>query len=65
MRLHVGEQPVPDVIDAELTVIDLAVLGAAFLGRENLDVLALRSDPLVELLASSRGTMRSFGAPPS
>src|SRR4029434_7144318 len=30
--------------------IDLAVLGAAFLGGENLDVLALRANPLVKLL---------------
>src|SRR5262249_42243888 len=29
---------------------ELGVLGAAFLGGENLDVLAFRADPLVELL---------------
>jgi hypothetical protein len=38
---HIGQQPVADVIHAQLAVIDLAVLGAAFLGTENLDVLAL------------------------
>src|SRR5215510_3402823 len=38
-RLHVRKEPVADVIDAELAVIDLAVLSAAVLGRENLDVL--------------------------
>src|SRR5262245_14256793 len=43
------EEPVAYVIDAELTVINLAVLGAAFLGGENLDVLALRANPLVDL----------------
>ena len=31
-------------------MIDLAVLGAAFLGAENLDVLALRANSFVELL---------------
>jgi hypothetical protein len=27
----VGAYPVPDIVDAELTVIDLAMLGSAFL----------------------------------
>src|SRR5215813_7142078 len=49
-RLHIREQPIADVVDAELAVIDLAVLGAAVLDGENLDVLSLRANPLVELL---------------
>src|SRR5215813_11326853 len=49
-RLHIREQPIADVVDAELAVIDLAVLGAAVLDGENLDVLSFRADPLVELL---------------
>src|SRR5262249_37816739 len=59
-RLHVREQPVADVIDAKLAVIDLAVLGAAVVSGENLDVLSFRSDPLVELLRLGDGTIRSF-----
>src|SRR5215471_8677653 len=49
-RLHIREQPIADIIDGKLTVIDLAVLGATLLGGENLDVLSLRADPFVELL---------------
>src|SRR6516164_8877538 len=49
-RLHIREQPIADVVDAELAVIDLAVLGAPVLDGENLDVLSLRANPLVELL---------------
>src|SRR5262249_39525091 len=49
LDLHVREQPVADVVDAELAVIDLAVLGAAVIGGEDLDVLAPGAHPLVEL----------------
>src|SRR5262245_34816132 len=48
--LHVGQEPVADIVDAELAVIDLAVLGAAFLGGKNLDVLALRAKLIVEVI---------------
>src|SRR6516165_1781928 len=49
-RLHIREQPIADIIDAKLTVIDLAVLGATLLGGENLDVLSLRDAFERELL---------------
>jgi hypothetical protein len=39
--LHVCKKPVADVIDAKLTVIDVAVLGATLLGGENLDVCSV------------------------
>src|SRR4051794_30611643 len=47
---HVRKQPVADIVDAELAMIDLAVFGAAFLRGEDLDVLSLRADGLVQLL---------------
>src|SRR6266849_2031542 len=50
--LHIREQPVADIVDAQLAMIDLAVLRAALVGGENPDVLALGADPLVERLRS-------------
>ena len=48
--LHILQKPVADEVDAELAVVDLAMLGAAFGFGEDLQRLVLRADPLVELL---------------
>ena len=43
-------QPVGGEIDADLAVVDMGVLGAAFLGVEDLDGLVGRADRVIELL---------------
>src|SRR5262249_59455350 len=48
LSFHMRQEPVGDVVDAELPVIDLAVLGGTLLGGENLQVLLLRADAFVQ-----------------
>ena len=48
--LHVLREPVGGEVDADLAVVDVGVLGAAFLGGENLDGLVRRADRVIELL---------------
>src|SRR5688572_14497385 len=48
--VDIGGDPVGDVVDAHLAVVDLAVLRAALLGGEDLELLALGADPLVQRL---------------
>ena len=49
------------IVDAELAVIDLAMLGAAFLGGEDAELLVLRADRARRACAPpSIGTTRSF-----
>src|SRR5262249_35769218 len=54
-RLNMGENPIPDIVDAELAVVDLAMLGPTLRASENLDVLALRANPFVKRLRLLRG----------
>ena len=64
--LHIFQQPVADEVDAELAVVDLAMLGAAFGLGEDFQVLVLRADALVEFLApppaARRGRSRRAGS---
>ena len=59
-RHHVLRDPIGDEIDAGLAVVDLAVLGAAFLGVEIFSVLFFVPSASCRKFASPGGMMRSF-----
>src|SRR5690348_18461115 len=46
---HVLRQPVGGIIDPDLAIVDMGVLGAALLGREDLQRLVLRTYRLEQL----------------
>src|SRR5262245_65814630 len=48
LSLHMRQEPIGDVVDAKLPVIDLAVLGSALLGGKNLQILLLRAAAFVQ-----------------
>ena len=49
-RLQIIFDPVSGEIDADLAVVDVGMLCAAFFGREDLDCLVFRTDRIKELL---------------
>ncbi|MGB6997653.1 MAG: hypothetical protein WBD96_08860, partial [Pseudolabrys sp.] len=49
-RLQIIFDPVSGEIDADLAVVDMRMLCAAFFGREDLDCLVFRTDRIKELL---------------
>ena len=59
-RLQIIFDPVSGEIDADLAVVDMRMLCAAFFGREDLDCLVFRTDRKKSFWAFSAGTTLSF-----